>query len=227
MARTRTLTLLRDEVRQLVDIESATNRVTDAELTRHINQGIAWVYDLLIAARGRSYYRNATPQSITTTASTVTYPLESDFYQLIGVRIDDGPSLEKFAPIAEAELALSSASASYPLFYDLQGAYIALRPYHSAGYTVIVDYVPYSAELSADGDTFDGINGWEDGVVLFAGRKCALKDETFERADRIAQDMAQFERRVNGLASKRYRFRAERIQDARGTRGFRRYWPYP
>jgi hypothetical protein len=221
MARTRTLTLLRTEVRQRADIESATTRFPDSELTRYINQGIAELYDLLVDARGRSYYRKSTPQSITTTVDTVTYALSSDFYKLIAVRNEDSFPLSNFGPVEEADLAFDSSTVDRPLFYDLQGAYIALRPYHRAGYTVIVDYVPCATQLSSDGDTFDGINGWEDYVVAFAARQCALKDEVYERADRLVAEMQRLERRISGLAPNRDGYKAERIQDARRTRYLR------
>lgn len=218
MARTRTLLQLRNEVRQRADVESATKRFPDAEVTRYVNQGVAELYDILVDARGASYYRKATPQSITTTADTVAYALASDFYKLISVRVSNGPPLETFDPLKEAEVALTEYTAEWPLYYDVQGANIALRPYHDAGYIVLVEYIPTATELSADGDTFDGINGWEEYVVAFGAKCCAEKDGAAERIDRCAADMARLRQRIAGLAPSRDKFRPERIRDARGTR---------
>lgn len=83
MARNVTLTSLLAQVRQRADIENATARFPDAEVTEYINESIAELYDLLIGARGQEYYINS--YSFGTTAGTVIYALPDDFYQLLGV----------------------------------------------------------------------------------------------------------------------------------------------
>lgn len=220
MARTRTLLQLRSDVRVRADIENATGRFPDSELTRYVNQGIAELYDLLVDARGLSYYRSATPHPITTTASTVNYALPTSFYKLIGVRISNGPPLERFDALEEPEMARTEAETSYPLYYDLRGSYIALRPYHEAGYVVLVEYVPHATELSADVSTFDGINGWEEYVVAFAARCCLIKDERLELAGAMLQEMERLKGRIAGLAPNRDGYRPTRIRDARAHSSF-------
>jgi hypothetical protein len=47
---------MRTDAYRLVDAESATGRFPSSEVTRHINQGVAFVWDVLANARGFSYY---------------------------------------------------------------------------------------------------------------------------------------------------------------------------
>lgn len=222
MARTRTLAELRAEAYSRSDNDGAEDRHPPADVDRYVNQGIAELYDLLVEARGRSYYRKVSPTPITTTANTSRYALASDFYQLISVRVsgDDGDVLEPFRAEDEPSLRASAASTDHPTHYEIQNGYIELLPLHAAGLTVVVDYVPAAAVIpsSPGTGTFDGINGWEEYVTIFAAKCMATRDEDWELVAALSREQERLKERINGLAPKRDRFRAERVKDVRGGR---------
>lgn len=203
---------------------------TDA--LRYVNQGCAELYDLLIEARGRTYYRYATPWSIPTTADTTLYTSSypSTFYRLISVRVSDGTvsePLHPFTPLEEPSLRLDGAAAHFPTHYELRPNGIAILPEHSADLTVTVEYIPVFTDLTdASNSYFDGINGWEEYVVCFAARCMAVKDEEWQLVNALDADMARLKERIKKLAPHRDAFRPRRMQDVRGARswmGGRRY----
>jgi hypothetical protein len=225
MGRTRTLVLGRADAYKRADLEGATDRFPADEVTRYINQGRAALRDEIIKARGRSYFRKTTPHTITTTADTSRYALNSDFYQLISVRTsgDMGDSLEPFTPLDEPWLrAPGSSNAEWPSHYELQDGYIELLPLHRAGLSVIVEYIPTLTDLSADGDLIEGYNGWEDYVIDYAAMQMAMKDDEPRVVAMLERSLARMSQRIAQMAPKRDRFRAEREKDVRGTSLFAR-----
>lgn len=226
MSRSRSGADLIDDAYKRSDNEGATDRHPRADVLRYVNQGCAEVYDLLIEARGRAYFRSATPWTITTVAGTLAYTtgFPASFYRLIGVRIDDvfGEPLTPMMPQEEAELAASNAPSTYPTHYDLRPNGIALLPRHVAGKSVIVDYVPAFTDLTDSLlSLFDGINGWEEYAVCFAARCMAVKDEEWQLVAALDADMRRLRERIATLAPKKDAFRARRVQDVRGSRIFR------
>jgi hypothetical protein len=216
--RTRTLSDLRGDVRRRADIESALDRHPDADLTRYVNQGIAELYDLLIEARGRQYFRKAPPLTITTAGGTTTrYALPPDFYRLISVRSANQGQYPLAPFVAEDEPLLreEGLATDTPSHYEIQVGFLELLPRHAAGRTIVVDYVPYATELVDDDDTFDGINGWEEYVVSWAAKKCAIKDDEPAVAAMLDGEMAMLRARVLKLSAGRDMGRAERVKDVR------------
>lgn len=237
MARTRTLTLMRADAYKRSDNEgtdASDGRHPTADVTRYINQGCAELWDLLIEARGADYYRAATPQTITTTEDTSSYALEAGFYLLISVRIAEtgGGPLVPFTSQEEPELRDDLGSTGWPTHYQLRRSAatssqntICLLPTHDAGLSIVVEYVPSFTDLSADGDLFDGINGWEEYAVCYAARCMATKDEEWQLVQALDRDMARLADRIKKLAPKRDMHRARRVTDVRGPRAMaRRYW---
>lgn len=223
MARNRSGQDLINDAYDRADNESATDRHSRTEVLRYVNEGCCELYDLLIEARGRTYYRSATPWTITTTASTHLYTssFPAAFYKLVGVRMS-APYVEALQPLQpqeEAYYADTNITGTYPTHYDLRPTGVALFPYHDAGLTVIVDYVPAFTDLTdSSGSNFDGINGWEEYVVSFAARCMAIKDEEWELVAACERDMARMKERIAKLAPKRDGFRARRVNDVRGAR---------
>lgn len=201
------------------------------DVLRYVNQGYAELYDLLVEARGRTYYRSATPWTVTTEADTTLYTDDypEDFYRVISVRVSDGATgqaLHPFTPLEEPDL-LSGGASHYPTHYELRPNGLAILPEHSAGLTVTVEYIPAIVDVTDDDDsTVDGINGWEEYIVCFAARCMATKDEEWQLAGALDADMARLKERIKKLAPHRDAFRPRRIQDVRGARmmGGRRYY---
>ncbi len=148
MPRTRTMAELVDDSYLRADLVGATDRHPRVSVLRYANQGCAELYDLLVEARGRAYYR-ATPSTIVTTAATSRYALPPSFYRLISIRVGGagGYTLEPFSPQDEPILREPGQSAAKPTHYEIQPGYVELLPLHSAGVSVVVDYVPVFTDL--------------------------------------------------------------------------------
>lgn len=205
------------------DNEGATDRHPRADVLRYVNQGGTELYDLLVEARGRTYYRSTTPWTITTTADTTKYTssFPSTFYRLISVRVEEDDivtPLHPFTPLEEGELR-GTTFASKPTHYELHPDGIVLLPEHSAGLTVTVEYVKaYTNVTDAADSYFDGINGWEEYIVAFAARCMAVKDESWQLVNACDADMARLKERIKKLAPHRDAFRPRRMQDVRTAR---------
>lgn len=215
-----------NEAYKRADQEGATDRHPRTDVLEYVNQGARELYDLLIEARGRSYYRSATPWTITTTADTTLYTgsFPSAFYQLVSVRASDGSVQEPlipFTPLEEPELRNSGAAAYSPTHYELRPNGIVLLPEHSAGRSVIVEYVPAMTALTdASNSYFDAVNGWHEYIIAFAARCMAVKDQDRALIADLDNELARLTKRISGLAPKRDRFRPGRVQDVRGPRAF-------
>jgi len=177
MARTRTLANLRADVRNRADMTFADDFITDSELTEYINQSIARLYNLIVNQAQENYVTSST---ISLTPGTVDYNVPSDFYRLRGVDILSGT---KYIPIARNsfEKRDNSASAinidaSVSTTYNLVGLTLKVFDIPSAT-TLRLWYIPAPTRLSADADTFDGISGFEEYVIVDAAIKCKTKQE--------------------------------------------------
>ena len=221
MARTRTGAELIDDSYKRADMQSATDRFPRTEVLRYVNQGGAALYDLLIKARGRAYFAVKPAQTITTTASTSRYALAAAFYQLSAVRLSGagGYMLDPFTPQDEPWLREPGANGTKPTHYEIQPGYIELLPLHSAGLSVLVDYVPVFTDLTDGATTFDGINGWEEYIPDFAACCMLTKDDEIALKNSILGDMAKLEARIAQLAPRRDNYRAERARNVRGNNG--------
>ncbi len=203
------------------DNDGATERHPRTDVLGYVNAGGAELYDLLVEARGRSYFRKRPPQTITTAASTSQYALASDFYRLISVRLNEpgGDVLQPYRAEDEPWLRESSSSTDWPTFYELQNGYIELLPLHKASLSVILDYVPVFTALADNGTpAMDAINYWHEYVICFAAKCMAIRDEDFELVRAITEQMNGYRARIKTLAPTRDAFRAEKVKDTRGKR---------
>lgn len=221
MGRKRALSDLRDDTYKRADCEGATDRHPLEDVNRYINQGRAAFRDRMIVARGRSYFRAETPQTITTVDGQTKYDLEEDFYQLISVRLDEtdwSDLLQPFTAQDEPFLRYIGPKAEWPTHYELQATTIELLPIHRAGVSVVVEYIQVLEDLVDDADEADGINGWEDYIVDYAAMQMAVKDDEQKLISNLERSLARLEARIASLAPKRDRFRAERVKDVRNER---------
>ena len=182
MARTETLTNLILRVRQRTDLENDTH-VTDAEITTYINDAIAHVYDLLVAAAPSDYY--STSVTFTCTANVSSYSLAtalggSTFYKIRNVR-------------------LVANGLDYPMYpIQEEQSYYLRAP--QGGEVIRVIYIPAATKLSAGSDTFDGVNGWEELVVCRAAIDIKIKRE--EDASLLINKARDMEKRIDSMAAR-------------------------
>lgn len=158
-----TLLEIRNMAKQRADMVGS-SFITDPEWTNYINESAFELYDLLVGAYGDDYYLKYPPYSITTDGTAFYYDVPSDFYKLVGVDVLLMGS-NFYVPIK-----------SFNFGDRTPNYYVGAVP--SAGQVVRLWYVPRMVELSADGDTFDGISGWVEYIIVDAVIKAWQKEES-------------------------------------------------
>lgn len=164
MAKTSTLAQMRDRVRFLGDFANS-RKFTPAIIDREVNSAVEDSWNVLVSARPDYYTRRST---VPTVAGTDTVALPADFYRLRKVELADG---DRWRPLRKVELEAShrfGAAASTPTHYRLEGTTIVLYRTPDAVRSVRIFYLPCKSTMVVDGDTFDGINGFEEHAVIGA-----------------------------------------------------------
>jgi hypothetical protein len=136
-----------------------------------INESLSELFDLLTQAYGEEYFSTST--TISTTAGTYEYSLPSNFYKLLGVdRVLTATDSRAVPRMQFSDRNKKTAGLGYFLFKDK----IVLRGNVPNG-TLKLWYIPTLTKLSADGDTFDFVNGWEEFVVVDVAMKAVMWEE--------------------------------------------------
>jgi len=187
---------------------SATTFITETELTGLVNRKVRELYDMLVAARGSDYY--ATEAAIAIVAGTSRYDLPADFYQLSSLTLEwSSNDHELLFPVGsvrerinfEGVLPQNCWSRYSPKGYRLRASQLEFLPVPTGSVTCRMQYVPVFTDLSADGDTFDGINGWEKMVALG-----------------VAMEMREIEKRPSSTLANMYGEQLARIDAMKSER---------
>jgi hypothetical protein len=195
-----------------------------------INTCLAELYDMLVAARGHEYY--ATDADIAVVSGTKDYTLPTDFYQLLSVRLNWGPTqIEELKPFGVRERTryemLQVFDRWTPKAYRLRGVQTAsartleILPMPAVSVTCNIRYIPTFAPLASDADLFDGVNGWEKLVAL----KVAIEYRTIAEKPigNLANLYGEEFARISALADQRNANYAEQIQQVFPERRRRGY----
>lgn len=213
MASTKTLLQIRDAARKRADMENSAFW-TDPQITYEINASAKLLYNFLVETFGDEYYVSSTTDA--SVADQATYALPSDFFKLLGIDVGDGASptnyisVKKFS-FKERNTRPANASWLRNYRYRLEGSNYRIIPTPKAGVTFRVWYVPVLTELSADGDTFDGVHGYEEFIVLDVAIKM-LQSEESETAHLEAR-LAEFKAAVIRDATSRDIAEPHQVQD--------------
>lgn len=195
-----TLSELRTRARQRSDMENSTF-VSDSELNGYLNSSISELYDLLVATNGE-YYLSSSTSTISNGTSTITLP--TDFLKLKGVDFYTGGRWVEIDSFNFNERNLDTVNFSIcgvEVRYMVQGANLRLIPESNAGGQYRIWYTPKPSTLSLDADSFDGINGWEEYVVVDAAIKMLLKEESSVTA--LMEIKQALKKRIESSATKR------------------------
>ncbi len=222
MARTVGMTSLALQVRQRADMQNSSGFIGDSELYEYINQSIADLYDLIIAAWGQDRYMATA--GVVTASGVDTYPLPSDFYLLRGVDAVLGGnysvSLRPFM-FNERNLYKSGPGWLYgqPIAYRLEGSNIVFLPQPTGVFNVTLWYIPAPTRLVVGSETgtnvFDGVSGWEEYVVVDAAIKCLQKEESDPSV--LMARKQELKARIEAMAPQRDAGAAERVTDVTMT----------
>jgi hypothetical protein len=161
--------------------------VDAAERLDLLNQAIASLWDRLTTVAPTRYMTTTT---IVAVPGQREYALPNDVMAIVGVSYTYGSDVVPLKPFSYNER--GSSSLTYPrgphpgqhVRFDVHGQGVAgadtrlVFDDDPAG-TYAVDYVPAAPELTAagPGDTFDGINGWEDEAVYSVAIELALAEQ--------------------------------------------------
>lgn len=175
-----TLTEFIERCRERADMENS-RFISDAELTRYINASIQELYDLLIATRGENYY--ITSSTFTTSGSTDTYALPAGMLKLMGVDLIRS-STEAYTLRSFRWQERNRNREPYyfndttNLRYQIRGNNLVFSPVPQNNQQIKLWYIPAATLLSSGSDSFDGINGWEEYVVIDCAIKMKSKEES-------------------------------------------------
>lgn len=180
-----TFAQLRERARNRADMTGSLF-VSEAELGDYVNASAQELYDVLVASF-QDYYLSVTANT-TLTVGQDSITLPTDFYKLRGIdRLLDGSSeWQTLQPFSFAErndrqgmVGLTSyVYTDSGIRYRIQSNTVKLTPADDCAGTYRVWYIPRMPLLVNDSDSFDGINGWEDYVVVDAAIKMLMKEES-------------------------------------------------
>lgn len=220
-------------VQRRANIENQTGFITLPELREYLNEALAELWDLLIAARGQEHMRKT--QQITTVAGQSSYPLAADFYELLSLDVQLAPGSRLDArSYSESERNMFQNYPTwpgwllgFPVFYRIQGSpqhaganviekAINFIPFpQSSLFPVLVNYYPTFPPFATDGtqDSFvyNGVNGWEAFAIWSAVATC--KGKLKEDASLAAAKVGELRARIKALASDNDAGSAERIKE--------------
>ena len=214
MARTRTLEQLREEARERAEMENSTF-VTDDEADRYVNQAYAKLYGKLVRARGDQYFTARHTPSTVAANEAVTLP--TSFFKLlrVDVTIPGEVRPRKLRRMGLEDLDRFDVTVNgYPSHYLIEGAQLTLRPIPGGVYPMVIRYLPHCPYLSNDSDTLDGVNGWEDYVVIAAALKMLGKEES-SRVPELMAELTEMERLIDELSPDRDDGEPAKVQDVR------------
>lgn len=205
MASNVTLSNLRTAARRRANMENS-QFVLDAELTDYINGSLQELYDLMVA-KGVDYF--TTSSTISTDGTTKVYSLPSNFYKLAGVDYLLNGVSTTMQPFVFADRNKYFTN-NRVVRYRVVGSQIRFEP-APAAQTITIWYVPVLTKLVSDSDTFDGINGWEEFVIIDAAIKALVKQED-DPQELMILKAAQM-KRIEDLAATRDQGFPEKVTD--------------
>lgn len=179
---------MRADCRQLADMEN-TQFITDATITAWLNKALCSLWDMLIIADPDFAYSGA-PTNIVTTPGTPSYVVPANFYKHRGVdrvegsgasarrsRLEEYMQVDRVGPLNSATQVLSR--------FSIRGNGTNTRIWFDpdpGAYTYELHYSTAAPTLAADGDTFDGVSGWEEWPIIKVAIKMLIKEKQDTRA---------------------------------------------
>lgn len=224
-----TLLQIRTAAIQRANMENS-QFVTTAEWNQMINQSYYELYDLLVQKYGNDYYV-APPLTIVMNGTSQLYPLPDGtlysaapaFYKLLGVDLQLGPNADSFVTIRPFMFADRNryATPNFQSFYGvtnlryrLNGNNLFFTPIPTARQNIQIWYIPRLVELVADGDSADGVSGWDEYIIVDAAIKAMQKEES-DVSVLMAQKQALIAR-IEAAGENRDAGAPQRVSDTQG-----------
>lgn len=239
-----TLEAVRIAAQQRADMLNS-NFLSKAEWDNNINASYFELYGLLVQKYGNDYFvaidANGGFYQFTTNGTSEIYPLPDGsstylmpagttapaFFKLLGVELqvsgaNDWMTLKPFEFIERNRFAVPNMQSALGrrtnLRYRIISGQLWLKPVPMGGQVVRIQYVPRMTILVADDDTFDGVNGWEEYIVIDAAIKALQKEESDVSA-LMAQKTAIIQR-IEAEAENRDAGSPARVGNSRNVNGW-------
>ncbi len=214
MASSVTLQFLRDQSRARADMEQS-GFISEAELDAYINSGAQELYDLL-TTKFEDYY--LTDVELPAVGPDYVIDVPADFYKLRGVdvQVSDG-TWATAMPFTFQERNRLQNPLIYPqaeqttVMYRLRGNKIQFLGNTGSPMNVRLWYVPIFEKLVAGTDEIDGVNGWEEYIILDTAIKMLAKEESDPRV--LMAQKAAMRQRIEDTAANRDAGSPERATD--------------
>lgn len=161
------LLTIRTSVRQESDNVNS-QFVTDAELNGYIRTAYAALYGKIVQAFGNDYFVQtpAAGYTFSTDGINQLFALPTPFFKLLGVDLQTSAGVGQYVSLREFA------------FADRNVAGFANSQVPMAGQTVRVLYVPQPTLPTQDADTIDGVNSWEESIVIDVAIVALTKEES-------------------------------------------------
>lgn len=215
-----TLEQLRKESRQRANKEGS-GFVLDPELDIYINKSATKLYDLLVGAYGNDYYAKTAP--LTTIYNQELYDLPEDFYKLLGIDYIIGP--ENYLTLKPYQFNERNRFRIGTFWNAIRGVAgpryritqnkLSFLPVPDGGYNLDLHYIPACPKLVDPDDEFDGVNGWEEYIIIDAAMKMLKKEETDTAP--LQKEFDALTSRINLMAENRDAGHSFRVTDVRGN----------
>lgn len=205
---------LRTRVRYRANMENS-EFITDTELNTFINESYKELYDILVS-KFEDWYVSDPTQFTLTSGDSGKQALASDFYKLRGVDEYISGAWREVKPFNFNErnregLANRLNGFESAVRYRLVGSDLRFSPVDMAPGTYRYWYTPIATEMSGDTDTMDGVNGWEQYVIVDAARKCLQKEES--DTSELERELARLERRIEIMSANRDAANPQQVED--------------
>lgn len=214
-----TLADLRLQARYKADMVNS-NFITDTELNVYANASAYDLYDLLVTAYGEDYY-NASSYSFTTDGNTQSWSLPNDFFKLAGVDCNLSGQTNLQTPISLKPFKFNERNKfsfqnlqtyrGSNLRYRLKNNQIYFNLIPQGGQLIKLWYVPQMTQMVLDTDTIDGVDGWQEYVVLDMAIK--MKQKQDDPVDVLAAQRAEIKQRIIDTATNRDQGESQCVSD--------------
>ncbi len=251
MARTRTFLELRGDVASRGDfVITAGGRHTADLIGRYVNESIqAFIRMATLHGHLGPFVKfsrgvtDATSGDGTDVGPNEFIAYPSDAFEILQIQMSDGSSRTlTLVPFSRDEVnqfervypTQGSLATGMPAYWRAEGQkndgtpIIRIIPKSDAVYNFVIEYIPVHADLVDDGDTFDGIAGFEDWVVDEAAQKVLIRDGLAGTPEYQAMEMRkrQTEKDVRQRSS-RGRGPSRMFNTRRRRRDLQRYTRFP
>lgn len=177
MSRTFTVSQIKEQIRERCDMQRS-RFIGDGELLNYINQSHAALWDLFVN-KFEGFGINSVSFSTSTTYDT--YQLPPALLRIEKVELNHNGNWRtvKSVPYARInEVGTQSSGTGLPFYYARKGLYqMVLKPAPAAVHSCRISYVERAPTLSEDDQLIDGINGWEQYIIVDCAIKCSDKEE--------------------------------------------------